>query len=90
MNSRAGVLSPARVFLCLLNLRSDVRSGAAKKSATHVPYALRYCARPIGRIVSVSEVDQAERDDYPNPLAGASRIEMRYLGTLLSDLNNAV
>ena len=65
MNSACGCSSPARFFysyrlaLFSLNLRSDVRSGAAKKSATHVLYALRYCARPIGRNVSVSEVDQA-------------------------------
>lgn len=42
------------------------------------PTPLRYCARPVGRIVSVSEVDQAERDDYSTPLAIASRREMRF------------
>lgn len=46
-------------LFCALNLRSDVRSGAAKKVQRTYLYALRYCARTVVRIVSVSEVDQA-------------------------------
>nr|DAF58376.1 MAG TPA: hypothetical protein [Microviridae sp. ctdfd8] len=65
-------------LFCALFLRSDVRSGAAKKVQRTSLYALRYCARPIGRIVSVSEVDQTECDVYSNPLAIAFRREMRH------------
>lgn len=71
-------VSSINFVLYSLNLRSDVRSGAAKKVQRTSLYALRYCARPIGRIVSVSEVEQAERDDYSTLLAIASRREMRH------------
>lgn len=79
---RVGVLSPARFFvpssssvrLCVATL------GAVqpKESNALHPTPLRGSACPLGQIVSVSEVDQAERDDYSNPLAIASRIEMRH------------
>jgi hypothetical protein len=74
---RVGVHSPAR-FFCALTCVATLGAVQPKECNALHPTPLRYCARTVVRIVSVSEVDQAERDDYSTPLAIASRREMRH------------